>query len=68
VADDIAGLLDFISPRYVKRPHRFDLWGNQFEYRGSATSYRLISSGPDRKSGTKDDLVVENGELKATIE
>ncbi len=64
-SDDIAELLDFISPRYLKKPQRFDLWGEQFEYRGSATSYRLISPGPDRKSGTKDDLIVENGELKA---
>jgi hypothetical protein len=68
VTDDIAELLDVISPRYLKTPQRFDLWGNQFEYRGSADSYRLISSGPDHKSGTKDDLIVENGELKATIE
>lgn len=68
VTDDIAELLDFLSPRYLMTPHRFDLWGKQFEYRGSATSYRLISSGPDRKSGTSDDLVVENGELKVAIE
>jgi hypothetical protein len=67
-AKDIAELLDFISPRYVKRPPRFDLWGKQFEYRGSATGYRLISAGPDRKTGTKDDLVVANGELKSATE
>jgi hypothetical protein len=66
--DDIAELLDFISPRYLKIPHRFDLWGEQFKYRGSATSYRLISSGPDRKSGTKDDLIIENGALQTTTE
>jgi len=62
--DKIAELLDFISPRYLKLPRRFDLWGEEFEYRGSASAYRLISYGPDRKSGTKDDLIVENGELK----
>ncbi len=60
----IAELLDFISPRYLKAAPRFDLWGEEFEYRGSAAKYRLFSYGPDRKSGTKDDLVVENGELK----
>ena len=68
VTDDIAELLDLISPRYLKTPQRFDLWGKQFEYRGSATSYRLISSGPDRKSGTTDDLIVENGGLKTAPE
>jgi len=62
----ISELLDFLSPRYLKAPRRFDLWGEEFEYRGSADSYRLISYGPDRKSGTKDDLIVENGALKTS--
>ena len=62
--DKIAEVLDFLSPRYLKPPRRFDLWGEEFEYRGSASAYRLISYGPDRKSGTKDDLIIENGELK----
>jgi len=63
-ADRITELLDFLSPRYVKSPQRVDLWGKELEYQGSATSYRLISYGPDRKSGTKDDLIIENGALK----
>lgn len=63
-ADRIAELLDFLSPRYVKSPRRIDLWGKELEYQGSATRYRLISYGPDRKSGTKDDLIIENGALK----
>lgn len=63
-ADRIAELLDFLSPRYVKSPQRIDLWGKELEYQGSATSYRLISYGPDRKSGTKDDLIIENGALR----
>jgi hypothetical protein len=66
--EDIAQLLDFLSPIYINRPPRFDLWGEQFQYRGTATSYRLISSGPDRKSGTKDDLVVENGVIRSATE
>lgn len=66
--DDIAELLDHLSPRYLNPPLRFDLWGKQFEYRGGAGSYRLFSTGPDRKSGTDDDLVVENGLLKAASE
>jgi hypothetical protein len=66
--DDIARLLDYLSPRYLSPPLRFDLWGKQFEYRGGGGSYRLISAGPDRKSGTSDDLVVEDGVLKAESE
>jgi len=63
-AEDIATLLDLLAPRYLKTPRRFDLWGEELKYRGSPASYRLVSLGPDRKSGTKDDLVIENGELK----
>ena len=63
-ADRITELLDHLSPRYIKSLQRVDLWGKELEYQGSATSYRLISYGPDRKSGTKDDLIIENGALK----
>jgi hypothetical protein len=63
--DEIARLLDYLSPQFLNPPMRFDLWGRQFEYRGGASGYRLHSSGPDRKSGTDDDLVVENGALKS---
>lgn len=61
----IGELLDFLFPRYVKSPQRVDLWGKELEYQGSATNYRLISFGPDRKLGTKDDLIIENGALKS---
>lgn len=59
--DNISQLLDAISPRYISTPHRFDLWGTPFEYQGNAGGYRLRSAGPDRKSGTPDDLVTEGG-------
>ena len=67
VTDEIGQLLDYLSPRYIALPSRFDLWGKPFEYRGSATSYRLASAGPDGKTGTKDDLVLENGVMKSEI-
>src|SRR5262250_175859 len=40
--EKIGELLDFLSPRYLKAPRRFDLWGEEFEFRGSAANYRLI--------------------------
>lgn len=67
VTDEIGQLLDYLSPRFVALPPRFDLWGKPFEYRGSATSYRLVSAGPDGKVGTNDDLVLENGVMKSEI-
>ena len=63
--DKISELIDFIAPQFTSRVHRFDLWGREFEYRGNASSYRLISAGPDRKTGSKDDLIVENGKLQS---
>ena len=48
----------------TEMPSRFDLWGRQFEYRGSAAGYRLTSAGADGKPGTNDDLVVENGVVR----
>ena len=66
--DEIAELLDFLSPRYLPTAPRFDLWGKEFEYRGTASNYHLYSAGPDGKRGTKDDLIIENGTLKTPSE
>jgi hypothetical protein len=63
--NEMAVLLDFIAPRYVGDPIRFDWWGTQFSYRGTATGYRLSSAGADRKNGTPDDIELENGVLRA---
>lgn len=65
--DKIGELLDYLSPRYIPLPPRFDLWGKEFDYDGSATGYRLVSAGPDGKKGTKDDLILENGIVKSDI-
>jgi hypothetical protein len=62
--DKISELLDYLSPRYLTPPQRFDFWGEQFEYRGSAEGYTLRSGGPDQKNGGDDDLIIENGALK----
>jgi hypothetical protein len=66
--DEIEELLDFLSPRYLSSAPRFDLWGKEFEYKGSSSKYRLSSAGPDGKRHTKDDLVIENGTLKISTE
>ena len=36
-----------------------DGWGSPIAYRSTATGYTLGSSGRDRRSGTRDDLVIE---------
>lgn len=66
--EDIAVLLDHLAPHYLGDPLRFDWWGTQFVYRGTAASYQLLSAGADRQPGTKDDLVIENGALRAHLD
>ena len=65
--EDFAVLLDYLSPRYLSDPLRFDWWGTQFVYRGTAGGYQLLSAGADRKAGTKDDLIIENGVLRSEV-
>ena len=67
-AGEIAVLLDYLSPRYLGDPLRFDWWGTQFLYQGTADRYQLSSAGADRKAGTPDDLVIENGVLRTPSE
>jgi hypothetical protein len=68
VAEEVAVMVDHLAPRYLDPSVRFDLWGSPFSYHGTASSYRLTSSGPDQKAGTADDLVMENGALRARAE
>jgi hypothetical protein len=68
IADTAVALLDQLVPQYYGTAQRRDLWEGEWQYRGTATEYRLSSPGPDRKPGTPDDLVVENGALRATPE
>ena len=60
-SERMSELLDAISPRFLSTPHRFDLWGNQFDYDGRANRYRVRSAGPDGRFGSGDDLVIAGG-------
>lgn len=68
IADSGVALLDELVPQYYGTAQRRDLWGAEWQYRGTATEYRLSSPGPDRKPGTPDDLIVESGVLRAAQE
>lgn len=56
-----AGLVDFLSPRYLARVIRLDAWHRPYEYEGSRESYVLRSLGPDGQPGTADDVVLARG-------
>jgi hypothetical protein len=62
-ADTGAALMDNLAPRYLNTIIRLDAWSREFDYRGTAASYRLSSLGADGKPGTDDDIVFENGRL-----
>jgi hypothetical protein len=59
VAENLDGLINVLPPHYVELGIRFDLWHQPLSYRGTVTSFRLSSSGPDRQPGTGDDLIIE---------
>ena len=68
-ADSGSTLMDHLAPTYLSSIIRLDAWSRELGYKGSTTSYRLISPGPDGKPGTDDDIVFENGKLvKGAIE
>jgi hypothetical protein len=61
-ARDIVTLTDALYPGYIRVLVREDGWGNPIIYEAMGPStFRLISRGADRRLGTPDDIVVENG-------
>jgi hypothetical protein len=69
VADICSVLIDHLAPKYLSSIIRLDAWSHEFDYKGAIASYRLASLGPDGKSGTDDDIVLENGQLvKGAVE
>jgi len=68
-AETGSALIDHLAPSYLSSIVRLDAWSRELNYKGSATSYRLSSLGPDGKADTDDDIVFENGRLvKGAIE
>jgi hypothetical protein len=68
-ADSGSVLMDHLAPKYLSPIIRLDAWSHELGYKGGGGGYRLISLGPDGKSGTDDDIVFENGQLiKGTSE
>jgi hypothetical protein len=62
-ADEGRALIDNLSPGYLDTVLRLDWWSREFEYKGTATGYRLASLGADGVAGTGDDIVIENGKF-----
>jgi len=41
-----------------------DAWGNEIRYHNDGTHWTLSSAGPDLEWGSRDDIVIEDGQLK----
>src|ERR1051325_9027951 len=58
-ARDIVSLTDILNPHYMTELVREDGWGKPILYEVTgASTFRLISDGPDGRRGTPDDIVV----------
>ena len=65
-ARDIVTLTDALYPGYLRVLVREDGWGDAIIYEVTGPStFRLVSRGADRRRGTPDDIVIENGRSAA---
>ncbi len=62
-ARDIVELLDLLTPRYINKAERDDLWSTYLQYSSDGNSYRLQSLGPDAKPNTGDEITLANGAI-----
>ncbi|HJQ67447.1 MAG TPA: type II secretion system protein GspG [Blastocatellia bacterium] len=62
-ADNNSALVDNLAPRYLSPIIRIDAWSREFDYKGTASAYRLQSLGPDGKPDSGDEIIIENGQL-----
>jgi hypothetical protein len=56
VSDSHAALIDHLSPKYLREVIRVDPWHQPYKYAGQRDRFTLISTGPDGKEGTADDI------------
>jgi hypothetical protein len=63
VAESSAALIDNLAPRHLGSVIRLDAWSSEFDYKGTPSNYSLTSAGADKRFGTADDIVIENGQL-----
>ena len=60
-AEDFEALIAVISPTYISMPAQRDSWGGLIRASSTPDGYTLSTPGPDKRPGTADDVVMENG-------
>src|SRR5262249_24600594 len=59
VATGITELTNILHPDYMTDLVRLDGWGQELEYSGSGSTFRLLSRGADGRWGTPDDIAFD---------
>ncbi len=62
-ASNFSALIDTLLSGYLDQIIREDYWHQSYVYTPASNGYQILSLGPDRKQGTTDDIVLENGNL-----
>jgi hypothetical protein len=60
VSDSHAVLIDHLSPKFLREVIRLDPWHQPYKYSGQRDRFTLVSTGPDGKSATPDDIAHSN--------
>jgi hypothetical protein len=56
VSDSHGVLIDHLSPKYLRQVIWLDPWHQPYKYAGQRDRFTLVSTGPDGKEGTADDI------------
>lgn len=56
VSEKHSVVIDHLNPRYLSQIIRVDPWHRPYKYQGERDHFTLLSSGPDGKDNTADDI------------
>ncbi len=56
VSEKHSVVIDHLNPRYLSQIIRVDPWHQPYKYQGERDHFTLLSSGPDGKDNTADDI------------
>ena len=55
IGGDLSLYLPLLEPK--------DAWGNTMSFQSDGSTYTIVSSGPDGRGGTQDDIVMRDGAI-----
>lgn len=52
-------LKELVDEGYIKSTALYDEWNNEYKFEIKGNKITITSAGPDKKFGTKDDIIIE---------